>query len=453
MDQAKVPEDWKTATVTPIYKKGQKSDPSNYRPVSLTSVPCKVMETIIKEKIMDHLQKESLIKPSQHGFWPGRSCATNLIIFMDTVTKAFDNGIPADIFYLDFAKAFDKVPRERLLIKLEAKGITGRMKNWIREWLSGRTQTVVVHGEKSEKGNVDSGVTQGTVLGPPLFTIHIDDIYDFVRLIEILKKFADDTKGLKLIQSIRDREALQRTLDELCRWAEMWGMQFNVEKCKIMHVGRTNPKYDYTMHGINLKVVTEETDVGVIVQDNLKPGKQCQRAANVAYGVLKTIWRNFHYRDKKVYLNLYKQYVRPHLEFSITKWAPWLEGDKAVLEKVQERAVNAISGLQVREYLERCEELGLETLEVRRERQDMLQTYKILNGVGNIDYTNLLTKINRENGRTRLAAGHDNLETKQARTDIRKNSFFVRVIQKWNRLPDEIKKSKNVDEFKRRLKM
>jgi hypothetical protein len=220
---------------------------------------------------------------------------------------------------------------------------------------------------------VDSGVTQGTVLGPPLFTIHIDDIDDFVRLIELLKKFADDTKGLKLIRSIQDKEALQQTLDELCRWAKLWGMQFNVDKCKIMHIGANNPKYVYTMDGKQLKAVTDETDVGVIVQNNLKPAKQCQRAANTATGVLKTIWRNFHYRDKKVYVNLYKQYVRPHLEFSLTAWAPWLEGDKAVLEKVQEKALNAISGLAANNYIEKCKELNIETLAERRERHDMLQ--------------------------------------------------------------------------------
>jgi hypothetical protein len=155
------------------------------------------METVIKEKIMAHLQEEKLIKPSQHGFWPGRSCATNLLIFQDALTKAVDNGIPADIFYLDFAKAFDKVSRERLIIKLEAKGITGRLKNWIQEWLTGRTQVVLVHGEASEEGNVDSGVTQGTVLGPPLFTIHIDDIDDFARLIELLKKIRGRHKRIK----------------------------------------------------------------------------------------------------------------------------------------------------------------------------------------------------------------------------------------------------------------
>jgi hypothetical protein len=199
------------------------------------------METIVKEKIKMHLEQNNLIKPSQHGFMPGRSCAMNLIIFQDALTQALDNGIPADIFYLDFAKAFDKVPRERLLIKLEAKGITGKVQNWIREWLTGRTQVVMVQGEKSEPGNVDSGITQGTVLGPPLFTIHIDDIDNFVRLIELLKKFADDTKGLKLIRNLQDRDALQQTLDNLCRWAQQWGMQFNIENAKSCTWAQTTP--------------------------------------------------------------------------------------------------------------------------------------------------------------------------------------------------------------------
>jgi hypothetical protein len=452
LDQTTVPRDWKLATVTPIYKKGQKSDAANYRPVSLTSIPCKIMETVIKNKLMTHLLDQDLIKPSQHGFMPGRSCVTNLILFLDELTKAVDNGIPADVFYLDFSKAFDKVPRERLIIKLEAKGVTGRLKTWIGNWLTGRTQRVVINGESSESSEVDSGVPQGTVLGPPLFTIHIDDIDDFMRLIELLKKFADDTKGLKFIQGLADRESLQRTLDLLCKWAENWGMSFNVDKCKIMHVGRTNPQYEYKMNDKVLKAVEVETDVGVLVQNSLKPGKQCQKAANVATGVLKTIWRNFSYRDKKVYMNLYKQYVRPHLEFSVSAWAPWQEGDKAVLERVQEKAINAISGMAGLNYEEKCRQLNIETLEMRREQQDLVLTYKILNGIGNIDYSGLFTKIQRTGARTRLAAGYDNLIMPQARTEVRRNSFAVRVVPKWNRLPDEIKQSRSVEEFKRKIK-
>jgi hypothetical protein len=200
-----------------------------------------------------------------------------------------DEGIPVDVLYLDFAKAFDKVPHGRLVTKLEAKGITGEFRNWVEEWLSGRTQRVMVEGVTSGEEDVKSGVPQGTVLGPPLFTVFIDDIDDFVELIKLFIKFADDGKGLKAIRSLKDAEELQEALNKLYEWASIWGMMFNIEKCKIMHVGRNNPCHDYYMNGIKLKVVEEETDVGVIVQKSLNPTKQCQKASNTATGVLRTI--------------------------------------------------------------------------------------------------------------------------------------------------------------------
>jgi hypothetical protein len=302
IDSGEVPGDWKKAKVVPVYKKGSKSDPGNYRPVSLTSVPCKILESLIKDKVMKHLEEEKLIKESQHRFMPGRSCTTNLTIFLDELTKAVDNGKAADVFYLDFAKAFNKVAHQRLMVKVEAKGIGGKISRWLEEWLKDRTQTVVVDGQESDESKVESGVPQGTVMGPPLFTIYIDDIDDFVRLIELLIKFADDNKGLKIVDSLADCEKLQQTLDALCEWARTWAMQFNIAKCKIMHIGRNNPNFKYTMNGIELKEIEEEVDVGVLVHRSLKPTRQCEKAANTASAVLRLIQRNFHYRDRHVFV-------------------------------------------------------------------------------------------------------------------------------------------------------
>ena len=331
-----VPVDWKTATVTPIFKKGTKGNPGNYRPVSLTSVPCKILESIVKDKVMNHLIKNKLIKSSQHGFMPGKSCATNLCQFMDKVTKAVDEGKAVDIVYLDFAKAFDKVPRQRLVRKLRAKGVEEDTVTWIESWLSGRTQKVRIKGQLSSSCDVESGVPQGTVLGPTLFTVFIDDLEDEVeerQLDVLLIKFADDTKGAKSICGDDDRQKFQEALDCLCNWAEKWGMSFNFAKCKIMHVGRHNPGYEYFMRGEKIGTTEEERDIGVIITKNLKPAAQCSKAAGRAMAVLSQLRKEFHYRDRFTFVMLYKQYVRPHLEFASPAWSPWLVGDKETLER------------------------------------------------------------------------------------------------------------------------
>ncbi|MBM3938034.1 MAG: reverse transcriptase family protein [Sphingomonadales bacterium] len=191
---------WKRALVTPIYKKGTKGDPGNYRPVSLTCIPCKLFESLLKDGLVKHLTDNNLLKETQHGFLKNKSCRTNLTTFFEKVTKSVDNGIQVDIFYLDLAKAFDKVPRERLLIKLKAKGVAGKMLDWIRDWLTGRVQQVQVNGEVSDDIPVESGVPQGSILGPILFDVFIDDLDDYAELIELIVKFADDTRGMKEIR-------------------------------------------------------------------------------------------------------------------------------------------------------------------------------------------------------------------------------------------------------------
>ena len=354
-----VPDEWKVANVVPIYKKGSKADPGNYRPVSLTSVCCKMLESILKQDIMDHLTRNRLIRNSQHGFMKNKSCTTNLLEFMEKVTDAADKGKAVDIVYLDFAKAFDKVPTERLLKKVKAHGIGGEVLEWIRQWLKDRRQRVTVNGKLSSWQKVLSGVPQGSVLGPVLFLIFINDLDSAVTERQIIRKFADDTKLGQIIDSEADRAELQGCLDRLCKWARDWGMAFNVAKCHVMHIGRQNPGHTYNMDGVVLEVTREERDIGVTVTNDLKPSRQCQKAAQTAYAVLGQILRAFHFRDRHMFVNLYLQYVRPHLEFAVAAWAPWSQADIACLEKVQAKAVRAVSGLKGHSYEERLSELGL----------------------------------------------------------------------------------------------
>ena len=232
-------------------------------------------------------------------------------------------------------------------------------------------------------------------------------------------------------------------------WASRWGMQFNTGKCKVMHVGRHNPAYTYEMGGQKLETTATEKDIGVIVNSDLKPSDQCAKAARTASTVLGQITRSFHYRDRWTFVNLYKLYVRPHLEFATPAWRPWAKGDVDALEKVQIRAVNMISGMGELTYEQRLQELHMDTLEDRRKDSDMFETFKIMKGISKVNRATWFTCAAEESGRlTRLTADPLNLRVPATRLEIRKNFFSVRVCEQWNTLPSEVKRCENLGQFK-----
>ncbi len=452
VSEGRVPSDWRRANVTPIFKKGSKTDPGNYRPVSLTSVCGKLLERIIKDQVMAHLLENKVISDSQHGFMPGRSTTTNLLEFFELATQVIDGGDPFDIVFLDFAKAFDKVPIEPLLTKLQALGIGGNLLGWIRAWLTDRQQRVVLNGQASDWASVVSGVPQGSILGPLLFIVFINDLDLAAPMLDVIKKFADDTKLGHKVATAEQRAQLQEALDGLFNWAATWGMQFNVKKCKVMHCGHSNPRTPYTMGNEQLSTTEEERDVGVAVMATLKSSAQCAKAARTAATVLGQISRTFHYRDRFVFVRLYKQYVLPHLDFSSAAWSPWTDSDKEVLERVQRRMVAMVSGLTTKTYEDRLKELGMFTLEERRHQTDMIQVYKILNGHDRVDALQWFNHTYTAERLTRRAADPLNLVRGRSRLELRRNFFSQRVIENWNKVPEALKRARTVDAFKRGYK-
>ena len=213
LEEGIVPLEWKEANITPLFKEGSRNKPENYRPVSLTLVVCKLLETLIRDHMVEFLVKHKLINTSQHGFLKARSCLTNLLCFFEEITKWVDDGSPVDVVYLDFQKAFDKVPHQRLLLKLKAHGISNDVINWIEKWLTHRRQRVIVDGEISKWKSVLSGVPQGSVLGPILFLIYyINDLEDDIS--SKVLKFADDRKLFRKVTNDTDKQSLQDDLDK-----------------------------------------------------------------------------------------------------------------------------------------------------------------------------------------------------------------------------------------------
>lgn len=442
VNTGRVPDEWKLANVTPIFKKGNKSSPGNYRPISLTSVVCKLLETIIRDKIVTFLEENNIIKNSQHGFRNKRSCLTNLLDFFNEVYNSYDEDRAVDIIYLDFRKAFDIVPHKRLIDKVNAHGITGNTKKWIENWLLDRKQRVVINGKESSWCKVNSGVPQGSVLGPILFIIYINDIDEGIEC--KISKFADDTKIMNKVTSTENYQKLQNDINTLVDWADKWQMEFNIEKCKVLHVGSNNVHKDYTMKNSVLSTTENEKDLGVTMSSDLKPSKQCTEVIKTANKLVGFIGRTFEFKSEKIILTLFNSLVRPHLEYCVQFWSPYYKKDINKLEKVQRRVTKMIPRLRNKSYEERLSELNLFSLAKRRLRGDLIEVFKIFKGYSNLNPNDFFTiddtNYTRNNGYK--------IKGKRFRSHEAKHFFFNRVVNIWNGLPSNIVNCSTIDSFK-----
>lgn len=405
------------------------------------------MESILKDEMVDHLEKNNLLAHYQHGFRKGRSVTTNLLLYMEKVTEMIDLGLPVDVVYFDFSKAFDKVPHEKLVEKLSNAQIGGKIKAWIKQWLSERKQRVVINGSFSSWVMVLSGVPQGSVLGPILFLIFVNDLGEVIAC--LLLCFADDTKLIGPVGTNEDTKLMQRDINSLYQWTRENGMEFNDKKCAVLHMGRKNEMFDYTMGGSDLLSSESEKDLGVLVQRNLKFVQHVRKVAQTCHSIISQVNRSFAIKDVGVMMNIYSTYILPHLDFASPVWNPAHKQEIEILEKVQRRFTRIIPELKGMNYEERLTLLELPSLEERRTMTDLVQCYRFCKG---IDFSpDALFKEDSKKVITRSSA-KSNFTKEVSKLDLRKNFFTQKTVNQWNKLPLEVQNARSLNLFKTKLK-
>lgn len=447
----KLPSCWLEANVIPIFKqKGSISSADNYRPISLTSVICKTMEQCVKEIMLNHLISNNLLSPHQHGFLPKKSTLTELLECFNDWVLALESGCLVDVIYIDFAKAFDSVVHSKLIKKCSAYGFRGFLLDFIKSFLTNRKQRVKIDDCVSCFGDVKSGVPQGSVLGPLLFLIYINDMPDTIMYC-IIKLYADDSK---LSSKVKKGEGssidLQSDLTRLFEWCDKWQLKINSSKCAVLPLGSrriTTGVSPYHIENAFLQFSSLEKDLGVHVSSDLKSNIHCAKIISKASQTMGLIFRAFSSNQKNFLLKIFKSKIRPILEYCCEVWSPWTIEYIDKIESVQRRFTKRITGLYDMSYSERLQICELEPLELRRLKRDLILTYKICHKLVSLDFNDFFVYAPVSSTR-----GHrDKLFPKKFKT-VRTLSFFSnRVVNFWNNLPADVIESTTLSSFTAKL--
>ena len=446
LDSGTLPLEWKTALVNPVHKKGSKNDALNYRPISLTSAICRLLEIIIKTKILNHLYQNNLVSDKQHGFLPGRSITTQLLISLNTVLKKFDAKKDVHVLYTDFSKAFDKVCHRKLLEVLSSFGIKGSLLKWIQSFLTGRTQAVYVGDEVSQTTVVTSGVPQGSVLGPLLFLLFVQDIEYVCSPFCDVALFADDCKFIS-----SNPYALQRSLDHLKNFVAARQLVISQSKCTHLTVTRREPDCHFSIDSTVIPTALSVKDLGVTITSKLLWKPHIVTITKKAFHAAHKILFSFTTNNFATLLFAFKTFVRPILESNSVVWSPHLIENINRLESVQVFFTKKLfqrCGLRSSGYTDRLSKSNLKSLEHRRLLADLVMVYKILNGLVDID-PNLLFTFKPVTYHLR---GHNQtLDRPKAASNTALNFFPSRTIRSWNALSQEIVDSTSIALFKSRV--
>ena len=387
-----------------------------------------LLESIVRDSLLTHFNTHDLLSNNQHGFIPGRSCVTQLSSVLDDWTRAMTEGYNTDVV----------VPHKRLIHKLRAYGIGGKLLEWLQSFLSDREQSVVINSVFSSWRPVTSGVPQGSVLGPLLFAIYVNDL---PSIVSSLFMFADDLKLYRSITQPLDTTLLQHDVNTLFHWAQTWLLNLSIPKCYVMSVGNTNP--NYILDNVPLAASTCVRDLGMWIDDKLKFHEHTSVTIAKANRILALMKRSFNI-NMNIFLRLYTTLVRPILEYANIAWGPTFITDQKSLEKVQRRATKMLPELYNLTYAERLHLLKLPSLYYRRRRGDMIFVYQLIHNFFNIDTSAFFIPATVTTTR-----GHNYKLFKSHTCCLARTNFFSnRVIEDWNHLPNDVVNAETLNTFK-----
>ena len=451
---AKIPKLWKQANVVPIHKKELRSKMDNYRPVSLLSVVGKILERIIFKYVFNFFRDNFVITLFQSGFLPGHSTVTQLLEVYNELCKAVDKGREVRVIFLDISKAFDRVWHKGLIFKLQQSGISGQLLSWFIDYLQDRFQRVVVNGQQSEWKEIKAGVPQGSVLGPTLFLIFINDIVYVIRHCKI-RMFADDTC---LIIEVDNREStaehINEDLESVDAWSKQWLVNFSPAKTKSLIVStkqdsHRNPQIHFG--GQIIDEVKSHTYLGVKLASNLRWNHHINDISLKARKKLNAMVPFKYKLDRKSLETMYLSFVRPTMEYAQVVWGGTYDSDMVKLERIQVDAMRLITGATARSNIAKLySETNFQTFESRTNDAMLCMMYKIVHRSAPPYLTNIL-ELNDANPRYSMR-NRDAIKIPHCRLSLFQRSFFPYTIKLWNKLPVNTQNIPTYESFKNHLR-
>ena len=438
ISRGEYPDILKRDNVFPVFKrKGSKNEVDCYRGISLQPILAKIFEGFVNRALREHMKP--LININQHGFLKAKSCNTNLATYADFISKCFDAKSQTHSIYTDFQRAFDVVPHKLLLLKMKSQfGIDANMLSWFQSYLNNRFQRVIINGIQSEWYSVSSGVPQGSIIGPTLFLMYINDICDCIKYSEILL-FADDCKIYKEIQNHGDCILLQDDINRINQWCKVWQMKMHRDKCFYMNftLKRSNDiNYSYILGDNVLPRIFEMKDLGIYFTPNLCFKLHINKIVSKSFqmlGFMKRVTRDF--SNSKTLHTLYNSLVRSRLEYCSQIWNPSARVHINKLERIQRKYLKYIcyktrTMYHDYSYESLCDHFNLKTLQSRRSISDLTFLNKLMNN--NIDSNYLTSQVHLRVPR-RILRDKPTFHV-DCRLLKRKDAFMPRVLTLANNL-------------------